>query len=161
MTARSTLCSLLIAVAMLFVGSLAAPADAANNKDFGSETVQKSLARHASCAKAASALIAASKKDANLRAFAFKRITRVRTIAQSVTTTDTLPSGSGTFTVTDVVRCSGKASRQGTHGMVPTWFSVTYAPDFVDTPLSTLVKLTHPPASTYSVNYQTAVRPAW
>lgn len=164
MTGRRTLTTLLAAggtTAALIAGALAAPAHAANNKDVGSVAITKAAGRRATCAKAAKALIVGTQHDYYMKRIAFTRIRAVHVLGANVTTTDTLPSGAGTFTVTDKVRCIGKANRRGTHGSIPIWFSLTYAPDFIDTPLPKLKLLTHPPASTYSVNYQTALSPGW
>lgn len=164
MTVRRTLTTLLVAgstVAVVGAGALAGPAHAGGNKDFGSEAVTKGAARNANCAKVAQALIAGTQRDYYMKRIAFTRIRAIHTLGANVTTTDTLPSGSGTFTVTDKLRCSGKATRRGTGGSIPVWFSLTFAPDFIDTPLPKLKTLTRPPVSTYSVNYQAAVRPAW
>ena len=106
-------------------------------------------------------LITASQHDYYLAPTAFLRIRAIQTVATDVVTTYELPSGLATFSVTEKVRCSGTATRRRTHGTVPVWFSLDYAPDFSGIPLKKLKRLRHAPASSYSVNYQTAVAPPW
>lgn len=162
MTVRRILTTLLAATAVS-AGALVAPAPAhaASKVDYGSESVSKAVGRSASCAKAAKALITASQHDYYLKSTAFVRIRSIQTVATNVVATYTLPSGLATFAITDRLRCSGTATRRGLHGTVPIWFSLSYGPDFSGIPLKKLKRLTRAPKSTYSVNYQTAVLPAW
>lgn len=138
-----------------------APAHAASKVDYGTEGIAKALGRSASCARAAKGLISASQHDYYLKSTAFLKIKSIQTVSTNVVATYSLPSGAGTFIVTDKVRCVGTATRRGMHGTVPVWFALSYGPDFSGIPLKKLKRLTHAPASAYTVNYQTAVQPDW
>lgn len=162
MTVRRILTALLT-VGAVSAGTVAstAPAHAASKVDYGTESVSKAIGRAGSCSRAAKALITASQHDYYLRSTAFLKIKAIQTVATNVVATYNLPSGAATFTVTEKVRCAGVATRRGLHGTVPVWFSLSYGPDFSGIPLKKLKRLTHAPASAYSVNYQTAVQPDW
>lgn len=161
LAARSTTLLGPALAAVVVSSALPSPARAAGNVDYGSESVSKAIGRSGSCARAATALISASQHDYYLAPTAFLKIRAVQTLASNIVTTYELPSELATFSVTEVVRCSATATRRGTRGAVPVWFSVDYAPDFSGLPLKQLKRLKRAPASSYSVNYQTAVAPPW
>lgn len=162
MTLRPSLIPPLVAGVLAAVSlAMPAPAHAAGAVDYGSESVSTAVGRSGSCAKAAAALIAASQRDYYAGPTAFVRIRGIQTVATGIVTTYDLPSGLGTFPITEKARCSGTATRRGTHGSIPIWFSLDYAPDFSGIPLKKLKRLRHAPPSSYSVNYQTVVAPPW
>ena len=146
--------------ALIGLVALAAPAHAVA-PDYGTESVSKAVGRSASCTRAAKALITATRHDYYLQSTAFRSISGVQLVASSVVMTYELPSHLATFTTTDAVRCSGTATRRGLSGSVPIWFSLTYAPDFSGIPFKKLKRLKTPPASRWSVVYQTSVDPGW